>query len=247
MTATTATARAALSAAQPDPASPEGSPWLAVDTEGAMARLRVERYDEGLIEQIRALPDRRFLRERREWVLPARRAALAQVAELVENLGERAQVSRRARRRLDRARPGRIEQRKGAFMLTFFPQPRRLQQVRALPERRYLPDRRAWTVPATRAGALVLLDLLTDGEFTATDAVAARLAQIASTRRGTNGPVDVENPDAVSSRASPTPHWRHYTRGPIYRANPQRREQIAGIGWCVRVRVGSPPRESSER
>jgi len=221
--------------------SPLGSPWLEVDAEAGLARLRVERYDEGLIEQIRALPERRFIRERREWVLPARRAALAQVAELVESLGERAQVSRRARRRLDRSRPARVEQHEDAFELTFVPEPRTLERVRALPERRYLRDRRCWTVPATRAGALALLALLEDGEFTATDAVAARLARIADPRTEPNMAVAGEDRDQAAARASPMPHWRHHTRGPIYRANPQRREWIAGIGWCVRVRVGPPP------
>ncbi len=217
-----------------------------MDLEGGLARLRVERYDKGLIEHIRALPERRFIRERREWVLPARHPSLSQLAELVERLGTRALVSKRARRRLDRASPGRIEQHDDAFELTFIPQPRTLERIRALPERRYLPKRRCWTVPATRAGALALLTLLEDGEFTGTEAVTARLARIAEERTDGVAPAAAENRDAAATRASPTPHWRHVTRGPIYHSTRQRREWIAGIGWCVRVRVDPRGRRSEQ-
>ncbi len=222
-----------------------GPPWLQVDLERGLARLRVERYDEELIEQIRALPGRRFIRERREWVLPARQSALAQLAALLEGLGERVLVSKRARRRLDRVRPGRIEQHGGAFELTFVPQRQTLERVRALPERRYKRERHRWTVPATRAGALALLTLLDDGEFTATKELTARLARIAEERSDGEAPVAGEGGETPATRASPTPHWRHVTRGPIYRSARQRRQWIAGVGWCARVRVD--PTSPSER
>jgi hypothetical protein len=214
-------------------------PRLRVDVDGGLVRLRGDYHPE-LVKQIRALPGRRFIRERSEWVLPARREALADVAALVERLGEDARLSGRARQRLERARPGRIESRAGQFELSFAFNPRRLARVRSIPERRYLPERRSWTVAPTRAGALALLALLEDAEFTAQPELAARLARLAAERApsssGNEGPSG-DRAATAEQRSSPGPHWRHVTRGAIFEANPQRQEWVEGIGWCVRVRV----------
>ena len=138
---------------------------LEVDIEGGLVRLRAP-YDPALVEQIRTLPGRRYDRERSEWVLPARRAALAELAGLLERLGEHAQPSARARRRLLRDGPGRIELGDGgALELSFAPTKRRLEAVRALPERRYLAELRRWRVAPTRAGALALLELVAADEL----------------------------------------------------------------------------------
>jgi hypothetical protein len=224
-------------------------PRLRIDVDGGLVRLRGDYHPE-LVKQIRALPGRRFIRERSEWVLPARREALADVAALVERLGEDARLSARARRRLERAGPGRIESRDGQFELSFAFNPRRLARVRSIPERRYLPERRSWTVAPTRAGALALLALLEEGEFTAQPDLAARLARLAAERApGSSGSEGASGDRAATKeqRSSPAPHWRHVRRGPIFDANPHRREWVEGIGWCVRVRVDPVRRRAGER
>jgi hypothetical protein len=224
-------------------------PRLHVDVDGGLVRLRGDYHPE-LIKQIRALPGRRFIRERSEWVLPARSEALADIATLVERLGEDARLSGRARRRLERARPGRIESRDGQFELCFAFNRRRLARVRSIPERRYLPERRSWTVAPTRAGALALLALLEEREFTAEPELAARLSRLATGREqvasGSEG-ASGSRAATEEQRSSPKPHWRHVTRGPIFNANPHRQEWVRGIGWCVRVRVDPIRRRAGGR
>lgn len=207
---------------------------LDVDVEGGLVRIRA-RYDPELVKQIKALPGRRFIRDRAEWVLPARRETLAALAALVERLGDDVRPTERARRRLERVRPGRIESHAGQFELSFPFEPRRLARVRSIPERRFQVERRSWTVAPTRAGALALLALLEDGEFAAEPAVASRLARLAAGREPGDSRGDGQR--SAERRSSPAPHWRHVTRGPIFEANSQRREWVEGIGWCVRVRV----------
>jgi hypothetical protein len=224
-------------------------PRLRVDVDGGLVRLRGDYHPE-LVKQIRALPGRRFIRERSEWVLPAHCEALADVAALVERLGEDAPLSARARRRLERAGPGRIESRDGQFELSFAFNRRRLARVRSIPERGYLPERRSWTVAPTRAGALALLALLEEGDFTAQPELAARLASLAAERApGSSGSEGATSDCAASEeqRSSPAPHWRHVTRGPIFDANPHRKECVEGIGWCVRVRVDPVRRRAGKR
>ena len=77
---------------------------IKVRIEGGLVRLRCARYDRELVDEIRSLPQRRFIRERREWMLPARRDNLAALAGLFERLGDRVQIDARYRRRVDRAR-----------------------------------------------------------------------------------------------------------------------------------------------
>ena len=224
-------------------------PRLHVDVDGGLVRLRGDYHPE-LVKQIRALPGRRFIRERGEWVLPASREALADVAALVERLGEDARLSGRARRRLERARPGRIESRDGQFELSFAFNPRRLARVRSIPERRYQPEGRGWTVAPTRAGALALLALIEEGDFAAEPELAARLTRMATARELVPlGAPDSSDDRAASEeqRSSPVPHWRHVTRGPIFDANPHRQEWVEGIGWCVRVRVDPTRHRAGKR
>lgn len=216
------------------PASGRQAPLLDVDVDGALIRLRA-RYDPALVERLKQLPGRRYVAQDTEWVLPARSEALVALARLLADLDDRATLSDRARRRLERYGPGHVKFCHGEFAIRAAPRPRRLAKIRALPERRWDPERRCWQLPATRAGALALAALLAEGELVATPAAAARVRQVSAARPG-----DRHGGDASEAgRASPTPHWRHVTRGPVYAANPQRREWIAGVGWCVRVRVDS--------
>jgi hypothetical protein len=227
------------------PEARQGPPLLAVDVDGGLVCLRT-RYEPQLVERLRRLPRRRFIAERGEWVLPARRDGLLALARLVVELGGQAEVSERARRRLERHGPGRIEVREGEFELDVRPRPGPLERIRAVPERRYLAERRRWRVAPTRAGALALLALVDDGELVGAPATLARLSQLATNRAAGGDPVRHDAGKPAASRASPSPHWRHVTRGPTFRANPHRHEWVDGIGWCVRVRV-DPERRRAKK
>jgi hypothetical protein len=219
------------------PEHDQEAPLLGVDIDGGLVRLRT-RYDPQLVERLRRLPGRRFIAERGEWVLPARREGLAALAGLLAELGGQAELSERARRRLERHGPGRIEVRDGEFELSVRPRPRLVERIRALPERRYQGKRRRWRIAPTRAGALALLALVNDGELVAAPATLSRLRWLAAGKAAVGGRERGRAADEAGvSRASPAPHWRHVTRGPIFRANPHRHEWVEGIGWCVRVRV----------
>jgi hypothetical protein len=227
------------------PETGQAQTLLAVDIDGGLVRLRT-RYQQRLVEQIKRLPGRRFIAEHAEWVLPARRDGLLAVARLVIELGGQAELSDRARRRLERHGPGRIDLHGAEFELSVRPRPDRLERIRAVPERRYLPERRRWLVPPTRAGALALLALVDDGELVGAPATLARLRQLAGNRAAAGEPVGDDADESAASRASPSPHWRHVSRGPIFSANPHRHEWVDGIGWCVRVRVDPERRRGRE-
>jgi hypothetical protein len=219
------------------------APLLDVDVDGALVRLRA-RYDPELVEEIKRLPGRRYVAQRTEWVVPARREALVALAGLLVERGDRATLSNRAARRLQRHGPGRLGLSEDEFAIHAAPHPRRLERIRALPERRWLAPERCWQLPATRAGALALTALIDDGELVATPAATARLAQLIAPRPPTP---DRHDPADETHRASPMPHWRHVTRGPVFAANPQRREWIDGVGWCVRIRVDPSDRRADPR
>ena len=233
-----------LAQPQPATATDDTHARLAIDVDGGLVRLHA-RYDPELVAQLRTLHGRRFIRARREWVLPAKRETLAQLASLVDRLGDAARPTERARRRLERARPGRIDSREGEFELCFPYNTRLLERVRSIPARRYRRDRRRWTVPPTRAGALALLALLERGEFTAEPELTARLTRLA----GAHEPVGSTAAGTAGDRrrAPPAPHWRHVTRGPIFDANPHRHQWVDGIGRCVRVRVDPERRRGNGR
>jgi hypothetical protein len=215
-------------------------PLLDVDVDGALVTLRA-RYDPELVERLKQLPGRRYLPEETAWVLPARREALVALAQMLVDLGDRVELSERARRRLQRQGPGRLELRDGQFEIHAAPRPQRLERLRALPERRWIAEQRCWRVAATRAGALALSVLVNDGELVATSTAATRLDKLAAAQPATGARVQQE---VGAERASPLPHWRHVTRGSIFNANPKRREWVDGVGWCVRVRVHPQPREA---
>jgi hypothetical protein len=223
---------------------PTRSTQLTIDADGGLVRLRAH-CDPDLVERLKRLPGRRYIAERAEWVLPARRDGLVAIARLVIELDGQVELSERARRRLDRYGPGRLELCEGEFELCIAPRPGRLARIRAIPERRYVAERRVWRVPPTRAGALALIPLLEDGELVATPAAASLLPRLAATRPVPNAEAAYE-PAAgpAEGRASPSPHWRHVTRGPVFRANAH--EWVEGIGWCVRVRV-DPRRRGTAR
>jgi hypothetical protein len=158
-------------------------PRLLVDLDGGLVHLRAD-YDPRLVALMRKLPDRHYVAERAEWIMPARRAALAELCELIERPELEVTLSERARRRLERHGPGRLTLDKGALRLVFAYNPRRLKRVRAIPERRFDPDSKSWIVPPTRAGALELLRLLDEGEFRAEVAVRRRLEALAAGQEG---------------------------------------------------------------
>ena len=217
---------------------------LRIDMEGGLVRLRCAN-DPGLIGEVRALPGRRYLPKAQEWVAPARREVLRRLAALAEQLGERAEVTRTARNRLERARPGRIQGEAEGFRVRFGYTPRRLELVREVAERSWDSRSRSWRVPATRAGALGLLALLDSGEFTAAPSVRESLERLAAATPGGPG-APPRDASSGQPRSSPTAHWRHVTRGPIFKANPQRHQWIDGVGWCVRIRV-DPERHRAKR
>ena len=209
---------------------------LKVDVDGPVVRLET-RYDPALAVRLGQLPGRRFNRARGEWTAPARRATLAALGDLVDELGEGAELTARARRRIERARPGRItSEPAGGFRLRFPFRPRLLEAVRELPERSFDRRDRSWTVPPTRAGALALLALLEDGSFVADDPTRARISRRAAAIRSRDGTTS-DLPVGRPARAAPEPHWRHVTRGPVFEANRGRQVFVAGVGWCVMVRV----------
>jgi hypothetical protein len=217
---------------------------LRIDVKGGLVRVGCV-CDPRLVDEVRALPGRRYLPEAREWVAPARRDVLVRLQALTEELGERAEVTRVARRRFERVCPGRIDRDAEGFSVRFGYTHRRLELVREVAERRWEPRSRTWRVPATRAGALGLLALLDSGEFTAAQSVRSALEQLAAAKPTRS---DARSNDDVSPqlRSSPTAHWRHITRGPIFNANPQCHQWIEGVGWCVRIRV-DPERRRARR
>jgi hypothetical protein len=216
---------------------------LDIDIDEGLIRLRSD-YDPDLIDRIRALPDRRYIRERQEWVAPARRrtlTALVSLIEAVEGSVDTA-VTRRAARRLKTQGPGQITTAGHDFQLTFGYSRRRLELVRALPDRQFDPTTKTWIVASTRAGALGLLELIATYEFRAQPPVLARLQQLA---KGLPPAPAKPTERGSARRRSPRPHWRQVTRGPIFQANRARREWVQGVGWCVRIRVD--PRRRRDR
>lgn len=222
--------------------------WLEVDIEGGVICLRAD-YDPQLVERIKRLPGRRYSSETREWTVPARRAALYDLCELLIGYDGRLDVrySGRALRRLSRQGPGRITLEEGQVRLWAPYQPRRLERIRAIPELRFERASKTWAGPPTRAGAIALLDLLADRELLTDASTRARLERVAAAPEGHQLRQLAAQSASGSSRSSPVPHWRHVTSGPVFDANPQRQEWVEGIGWCVRVRVDPERRRGGKR
>ena len=103
--------------------------------------------------------------------------------------------------------------------------PRRLPALRALPERRFDADRKTWTVPLTRAGALAILDLADHTDQLVTTQRARRALQRSAARRASTTPAKRdsrrrahESDAAVADRALEALHGRSGLRQPRPRA-----------------------------
>jgi hypothetical protein len=215
---------------------------LRVDARDGLVLLAAAPYDDAVVEWIRTLPKRHYRPRAQAWCVPARREQLRHVCALIGALDERdipVDISSSASARLARVGLGRAILRDNAIEITGPYSQRRLPALRALPERRFDPKRRTWTIPLTRAGATAILDLAdaTHGIVTtrrARSALQRSAARTDSTPHATRSP----NPTELGpKRRSPIPHWRHYTRGPIFNNPAHERANVPGIGPCVRIRV----------
>jgi hypothetical protein len=214
---------------------------LLIDANKGLLQLAAEPYDETIVRSIRTVPQRRYRRQSHDWCIPARREHLLTVCSVIAELEERGiavEISEAAAARLARVDTGRAILRAGAIEIAGPYSERRLPALRALPERRFDAERKLWTVPLTRAGALAILALADNTD----ELVMTQRARRALQRSATGSPPVKRNArDAdvplESTRRSPVAHWRHHTRGAVF-DNPARpRINVPGIGWCVRVRV----------
>ena len=140
---------------------------LRIDASGGLIRLACAPYDETIVGWIRTLPRRRYRRESHDWSVPARREYLRSVCGVIAELQEReieVDITEPAAARLSRLDVGRGVLRGGAIEIAGPYSERRLPALRALPERRFDAERRIWTVPLTRAGALAILALADGGD-----------------------------------------------------------------------------------
>ena len=214
-------------------------------------RLASAPYDETIVDLIKTLPQRRYRRDSQDWSVPARREQLRSVCGVIAELEERGievDITEPAAARLSRLDVGRGVLRGGAIEIAGPYSERRLPALRALPERRFDAERKIWTVPLTRAGALAILALADDTDELFITQRARRALQRSA---AASPPTDrAARADAASSarapRRSPVAHWRHYTAGAVF-DNPARpRVNVPGIGWCVRIRV-NPRRGNAPR
>jgi hypothetical protein len=160
------------------------------------------------------------------------------IAEL-EECGTAVEISETADARLARMDIGRATLRDGAIEIAGPYSERRLPALRALPERRFDAERRIWTVPLTRAGALAILTLADNTDELVITQRARRVLQRTATASppAESGARDEHASAETKTRRSPVAHWRHHTTGAVF-ANPAReRIKVPGIGWCVRIRV----------
>lgn len=139
---------------------------LRIDAVRGLIRLTCAPYDETIVELIRTLPQRRYRRETQDWSVPARREVLRSVCGVIAELEERGidvDITEPAAARFSRLDVGRGVLRGGAIEIAGPYSDRRLPALCALPERRFDAERKIWTVPLTRAGALAIL-ALADGD-----------------------------------------------------------------------------------
>jgi hypothetical protein len=223
---------------------------LLIDADKGLLQLAAEPYDEAIVDWIRSLPQRRYRRQTHDWCIPARREHLQRVCSVIAELEERGiavEISEPAAARLARVDTGRAILRGSAIEIAGSYSERRLPALRALPERRFDAERKLWTIPLTRAGALAILALADDTDELVMTQRARRAVQRSATA---SPPVKRNARDAGTSvepttRRSPVAHWRHYTVGAVF-DNPARpRINVPGIGRCVRIRV-NPSRGRDE-
>jgi hypothetical protein len=223
---------------------------MRVDANEGLLQLAAVPYDETIIDWIRTLPQRHYRPETQDWITPARREHLQMVCRLIAELEERGiavEISETADARLTRVDIGRATLRCGAIEIAGSYSERRLPALRALPERRFDAERKLWTVPLTRAGALAILALADDTDELVMTQRAGRALQRAArasppakrNNRSANAPVE------PPTRRSPVAHWRHYAAGPVFENPARPRLYVQGIGWCVRIRV-DPRRPKGE-
>ena len=214
---------------------------LRIDVDKGLMLLLAAPYDETIVDWIRTLPERRYRRESQDWIVPARREHLRAVCSFIGELEERGiavKISDDAGARMARVDVGRAMLRDGVIEIVGSYSERRLPSLRALPERRFDAERKIWTVPLTRAGALAILTLADDSD----ELVITQRARRALHRSATATPVaqraprDANAPSAPRRR-SPVAHWRHHTAGPVFDNPAHRRIDVPGVGLCVRIRV----------
>ena len=214
---------------------------LRIDAIGGLIRLASAPYDKTIVDLIKTLPQRRYHRDSQDWSVPARREHLRSVCGVIAELEERGidvELAEPAAARLSRLDVGRGVLRHNAIEIAGPYSERRLPALRALPERRFDAERKIWTVPLTRAGALAIL-ALADGDDELVITQRARRASersAAATPPPQGGARHADEPHAPTRR-SPIAHWRHYTAGPVFDNPAHRRVNVPGIGWCVRIRV----------
>ena len=225
---------------------------LRIDAIGGLIRLACAPYDETIVDSIKTLPQRRYHRDSQDWSVPARREYLRSVCGMIAELEERGidvDITEPAAARLSRLDVGRGVLRRGAIEIAGPYSERRLPALRALPERRFDAERKIWTVPLTRAGALAILALADETD----ELVITQRARRALQRSATASPPtdSTARADAASPgrapRRSPVAHWRHYTAGAVYENPARPRVNVPGIGWCVRVRVDPHRRRATAR
>jgi hypothetical protein len=228
---------------------------LRIDASGGLMRLASSPYDETVVDWIRTLPQRHYRREPQDWSVPARREHLRSVCGVIAELEERGidvDIAEPAAARLSRLDVGRGVLRGGAIEIAGPYSERRLPALRALPERRFDAERKIWTVPLTRAGALAILALADEtDELVITQRARRALQRSAAASPSTDRAVGSDAASAGRApRRSPVAHWRHYTAGAVF-DNPARpRVNVPGLGWCVRIRVNprrgnGPPRDAA--
>ena len=210
---------------------------LVIHANRGLLQLAAEPYDETVVHWIRTVPQRRYRPQTHDWCIPARREHLQAVCTVIAELEERGiavEISEAAAARLARVDTGRAILRASAIEIAGPYSERRLPALRALPERQFDAERKLWTVPLTRAGALAILALADDtGELVVTQRARRALQRAATAKRNAR---DADAP-VEPTRRSPVAHWRHHTRGAVF-DNPARpRINVPGIGWCVRIRV----------
>lgn len=206
---------------------------LRVHIDKGVVLLIVEPFDEHIIDQIRALPERRYRRESRDWILPARREQLRAVWSLIGELEETAidvEISERANRRLARVDVGRVMLRDGVIEIAGPYSKRRMPALRALPERRFDTQRRIWTVRLTRAGAQAILALADGTRPAAYDATSPAGVAFRGRPRGRAGsaprrPCAPRPGEAITGRALAPPHRRPGLRQPRPRARSRTRHR----------------------
>ncbi|MFP5364640.1 MAG: hypothetical protein ACLGI5_18130 [Thermoleophilia bacterium] len=214
---------------------------MRIDVDKGLMLLLAAPYDETIVDWIRTLPERRYRRESQDWIVPARREHLRAVCSFIGELEERGiavKISDDAGARMARVDVGRAMLRDGVIEIRGPYSERRLPSLRALPERRFNSERKIWTVPLTRAGALAILTLADGSDELVITQQARRALQRSATATppAQRAPRDADAPPEPARR-SPIAHWRHYTAGPVFDNPAHRRLDVPGVGLCVRIRV----------